>query len=574
MQKLNIFLSYILLFLLSGITIAAQPPAEKWEYHFPLEINPKVSGSFGEIRSNHFHSGLDITTQGKTGLPVFSADDGFVSRISVSSGGFGKALYIDHPSGYTTVYAHLESFSPVLDSLVLALQYQNESFSVNKYLAPGQYPVNRGEVVAFSGNSGSSGGPHLHFEVRVTEGQKPIDPLVFSTPVRDNVRPHISGIKVYPLSRGASINGLHQPQYYPAVFYDGAFHLKNSPDIKATGTIGVGIEVLDYYSGSWRKCGIHSIDLTANGDSVFSYIMDGFYFHDTRFVNSHIDYAEKMTSGRSIQKSFVEQYNSIDLYEFNAQRGKITMEPGVVSQFSYLVKDVTGNYSSLNFQIEGDRFLSADSGAESSQQHIDAGSPFFFEQTGHLVIMKQGTFYTDVTGQIYVRESFISESGSVFSVLDKTIPVHNGFEIRFPLSDSIETSGLCGAVLDGNLKPQYAGGEVVGSEFVINSRVCGDFLLVKDTLAPVLYLKNQPYHNNYMSRKRMIVRLKDDFSGIAGYNCSIDDQWALFEYDAKNNELICYFEKVPFLTKGTHILSIEVSDNAGNKEVLETSFSF
>lgn len=574
MQKPYIFLSYILLLLLWSGTLAAQPSAVNWEFHFPLEIYPKVSGSFGEIRSNHFHSGLDITTHGKTGLPVFSADDGFVSRISVSPGGFGKALYIDHPSGYTTVYAHLESFSPVLDSLVLALQYQNESFSVNEYLASGQYPVNRGEVVAFSGNSGSSGGPHLHFEVRVTDGQKPIDPLAFSTPVRDNVRPHISGIKLYPLSPEATINGLPQSQYYPAVFYDGAFHLKNSPDIKATGTIGVGIEVLDYYTGSWRKCGIHSIDLTANNDSAFSYAMDGFYFHDTRFVNSHIDYAEKMTSGRTIQKSFVEPCNSIDLYKFNAQRGKISLEPGVDLQFSYLVKDITGNTSALNFRVEGDRFLSADSRVESSQLFVEAGRPFFFEQEGHSVKMEQGTFYSDVRGDIHVRESFISESGTVFSVFDKTIPVHNGFEIRFPLPDSMETSGLCGAVLDGNLKPQYSGGEVIGSEFVINSRICGDFLLVKDTLAPVLYLKNQPYQNNYKNRKKMVVRLEDDFSGIAGYNCFINDQWALFEHDAKNNELICYFDKVPFLTKGTHNLSIEVSDNAGNKDVLETSFSY
>lgn len=138
----------------------------------------------------------------------------------------------------------------------------------------------------------------------------------------------------------------------------------------------------------------------------------------------------------------------------------------------------------------------------------------------------------------------------------------------------METSGLCGAVLDGNLKPQYIGGEVIGSEFVINSRICGDFLLVKDTLAPVLYLKNQPYQNSYKNRKKMVIRLEDDFSGIAGYHCFIDDQWALFEYDAKNNELICYFDNVPFLTKETHNLSIEVSDNAGNKEVLETSFSY
>lgn len=574
MLKQYIFSIQLFILLLIAGLAGAQSINGEWNYRFPLEIKPKVSGSFGEIRSNHFHSGLDITTHGKTGLPVFAADDGYVSRIAVSSGGFGKALYIDHPSGYTTVYAHLESFSPVLDSLVLALQYKEESFDINEYLKSGEFTVERGDVVAYSGNSGSSGGPHLHFEVRVTEGQKPVDPLAFPTPVKDNVRPHIAGIKIYPLDPGATINGEKEPVYYPAVFYDGAFHLKHSPDIKATGTIGVGIEVLDYYTGSWRKCGVHSIGLKVNEEPAFSSVMDGFFFHDTRFVNSHIDYSDKMTSGRTIQKSFVDPYNQIDLYEFNAQRGKIDVEPGKDFQFDYLVKDISGNSSSLRFSVEGNQFLASGPVTETPPVFIDAGAPFSYEEANHSVSMEKGTFYEDVTGAIGVRESFISESGTVFSIFDKTIPVHNGFEIRFPLPDSIETNGLCGAVLDGNLKPQYAGGSVDGSDFVINSRLFGDFLLVRDSVAPLLYLKNPPVDNNYSNRDKMVVRMEDDFSGVSQFAGYIDDQWALFEYDAKNNELICVFDRVPFLERGVHQLKIEVTDNAGNEELLETGFTY
>lgn len=574
MQNRNIFLFYSFLFLIFHISLSAQEKSHSWDYHFPLDLEPKVSGSFGEIRSNHFHSGLDITTHGKTGFPVYAADEGFVSRIAVSPGGFGKALYIDHPSGFTTVYAHLESFSSMLDSVVMALQYQKESFTINEYFEAGQFPVNRGEVVAFSGNSGSSGGPHLHFEVRETEGQKPIDPLAFVTPVEDDIRPHISGIMLYPIGEGSSINGENESVYYPAVFYNGAFHLKHKPDIKATGTIGVGIDVIDYFSASWRRCGIHSINLQVNEKPLYSYVMDGFYFHDTRFVNSHIDFAEKMKTGRTIQKSFLEPYNSVNLYDVDARRGRVSMEPGIDFEFSYLVKDMAGNASPLNFMIRGDRFLASKTKTDSNQLFIDAGKDFSFEEAGHSVIMEKGTFYDDVTGSISVRESVISESGTVFSVLDKTIPVHNRFEIKIPLADDIETTGLCGAVLDGNLKPQYAGGEKNGSHFVIDSRVCGDFLLVRDTVAPVLYIKNKPSRMNYENRSRMVVRLEDDFSGIGGYECYIDERWALFEFDPKSNELVCYFEKVPFLTKGNHQLVIEVKDNAGNKEVLQTSFNY
>lgn len=574
MQRQYIF-TFQLIFLLFASAIAAgQKNAPEWKYHFPLDIAPKVSGSFGEIRSNHFHSGLDITTHGKTGLPVYAADDGYVSRIAASPFGFGKAVYIDHPSGYTTVYAHLESFSNVLDSLVLALQYQQQSFTINEYLEPGTFRVKRGEVIAYSGNSGSSGGPHLHFEVRLSEGQKPVDPLSFPTPVKDDVRPHIAGIKLYPLSRGATINGEHQSKYLPVVFYDGAFHLKHNPKIQATGTIGVGVDVIDYFSNSWRKCGIHSIDLKVNNQETYAFVMNGFFFHDTRFVNSHIDYAEKMESGRTTQKSFVDPYNHVDLYNFNEERGKIRMEPGKNFFFSYEIRDIAGNRSSLQFNIEGDRFLSETTEIDSCALVIDAGNSFFFEKNQHSVAIEPETFYEDIRGEISVRKSFISESGTVFSVLDKTIPVHKSFKVMFPLSDSISLDGLCGAVLDGNLKPQFAGGEVQGEDFVMESRICGDFLLVRDTVAPVLYLRNQPFQNNYTNRSRMLVRLEDDFSGIARYDCFIDGQWALFEYDPGQNELICDFENVPFLEKGNHQILIEATDNAGNKEILETSFSY
>ncbi len=574
MQSRNIFLFYSFFFLIFTISLSAQKNSHSWDYHFPMNLEPKVSGSFGEIRNNHFHSGLDITTQGKTGLPVFAADDGFVSRIAVSPSGFGKALYIDHPSGFTTVYAHLESFSPLLDSVVLALQYQKKSFTVNEYFAPGQFPVNRGEVVAFSGNSGSSGGPHLHFEVRETEGQKPIDPLAFVTPVKDNVRPQITGIKLYPIGDGSTINGENKSVYYPAVFYNGAFHLKHKPDIKAAGTIGVGIEVVDYFSGSWRKCGVHSINLEVNEKTIYSYVMDGFYFHDTRFINSHIDFSEKMKTGRTIQKSYLDPYNSIDLYEVDAQRGRVVLEPGTDFEFSYMVADMAGNISPLSFTVQGDRFLASKTETNNDQLFIDAGEDFAFEQDGHTVIMKKGTFYNDIVGSINVRESVISESGTVFSIFDKTFPVHNRFEIKIPLADNYETTGLCGAVLDGNLKPQYAGGQKIGSGFFIESRVCGDFLLVRDTVPPVLKIKNKPSQMNYKNRSKMVMLLKDNFSGIERYECYINDKWALFEFDAKSNELICYFEKVPFLTNGRHQLVIKAKDNAGNEEVFQTSFNY
>lgn len=576
MHRRGLFFSgFFILFQIIGFTtlFSQQPPAQ-WDYQFPLDISPKVSGSFGELRSNHFHSGLDLTTKGKVGLPVYAADNGFVSRVSVSPYGFGKAVYIDHPSGYTTVYAHLDGFADEIDSVVTTLQYQQESFRVNEYFEKDQIQINRGEVIGFSGNSGSSGGPHLHFEVRETKEQKPLDPLAFPNPVKDDVRPHIGGIKIYPLSDSATINGRHEACYYPAVFYDGAFHLKHNPSIEVAGTIGVGIEVIDYYTGSWRKCGVHSIDLNLNDQMVYRFLMDGFYFRETRYLNSHIDYAEKVESGRVIQKSFLDPLNKLSLYEADQNKGRLSVQAGLKYELSYIVKDISGNISNLTFDVTGSEKLATVENNHLSDVHIQASRPFHYEEAGHSVNFEEETFYHDVSGTIKVRESLISLSRTAFSVLEKNIPVHKRFQIKIPLPDGIDEKGLCGAIISGNLKKQFAGGYIDGSHFVIEARELGEFLVTRDTITPKIKLLNVPSHHNYAGRKRLKVRVDDDFSGIDLYQCRIDGNWALFEYDAKNDLLICNFDKVPFLTKGKHDLKIVVTDGAGNNKTLETKFRY
>ena len=547
----------------------------QWNYLFPLDKMIVVSGSFGELRTNHFHSGVDLSTRGKIGLPVHAVDSGYVARVSVSPYGFGKALYIAHPSGYTSVYAHLSSYGKQIDSVVTALQYQTESFSINHYFDPGEIPVNRGEVIAYTGNSGSSGGPHLHFEIRETQQQRPIDPLLFLNPVKDDVRPHILGIKIYPLSGDARINGKPKSQYFPAVFYDGAFHLKHQPRISASGKIGIGIEVIDYYTGSWSKCGVHSIDLKVNKQAVYSYQIDGFFYDNTRYLNSHIDYAEKIKTGRVIQKSFVDPFNFNDVYRTNDSRGEIDMKADSKNNFTYIVKDVSGNMSRLSFEIQGVEAKYPEKvGQRDSLIYVDASKPFSFEMKNHLVRFEPESFYRNFAGDIHVRESLISLSGTVLSVFDKTIPVHKTFEIKIPIDTLSNTAGLCGAKIGTNLRVQYAGGVIEGTHFVIKTRECGEYLVFRDTIAPVLTLRNPPSGRNYTHQKKIVVNVNDNFSGINTYNATIDGKWSLFEYEAKKDQLIGNLEKVPFLEKGKHQLVIEAVDGAGNRGKLEIIFSY
>jgi hypothetical protein len=573
-KDFNFLVLFIFLNLIENLLMSQQPPSQ-WDYQFPLDIAPKVSGSFGELRTNHFHSGLDIATQGKTGFPVHAADSGFVSRVMVSPGGFGRAVYINHPSGYTSVYGHLDKFVPRIDSIVTKIQYEEESFKVDLSFDKNEIVVKRGEVIGYSGNSGSSGGPHLHFEVRRTRDERPVDPLVFPNPVKDDVRPYIYGIKVYPLSEDATINGAGKAMYYPAVFYNGAFHLKGNPVISASGIIGVGINVIDYYSGSWRKCGVHSILLSCDDRPVFKYQMDGFYFRDTRYINSYIDYAEKVTTGRTIQKSYVDPFNKIDLYQTNERHGKLKMLPGKTYQLVYVVTDINGNKSTMEFPIKGDEmYVSKDSIEDEKKLVIDASKPFFFEKDGYSVSFDRGSFYRNIDGNIELRKSFISLAGGVFSILDKTIPVHKPFEIKIPFPDTLDMKGVCGATFSNNLVRKYAGGYIDGSYFVIKTRVCGEYFLTRDTVLPDVILRNPPHQMNYQGRKEIVVKVKDDFSGIESYEGRIDGKWALFEYDIKNEEIICILDQVPFLKKGKHELVITAADGVGNTNTLRTNFRY
>ncbi|MFW6389239.1 MAG: M23 family peptidase, partial [Marinilabiliaceae bacterium] len=240
------------------------------------------------------------------------------------------------------------------------------------------------------------------------------------------------------------------------------------------------------------------------------------------------------------------------------------------------VKDVSGNVSDLKFKLKGTSpQVSKHSGDGEKQPTIDPSKPYSYEEDGHSVSFPFESFYREIPAEFDVRESDRSLSGTLFSVLDETIPVHKRYEIRIPIPSELETDGLCGAVLPENGEPEYAGGEAKGTHFVIKSLSSGDYILVRDTVPPKIRIKNKPSGMDYSRRDKLVVRLKDDFSGIDQYNATIKGRWVLFEYDAKNDQIICYFDKVPFLHAGNEYdLVIEATDQAGNSEKLETRFRY
>ena len=564
----------VLIFIVSllGSTIIAQNTLTE-RFVKPMKLKPSVSGSFGELRSNHFHSGLDLTTNRKTGYRIYASDKGFVSRIKVSPYGYGKAIYIDHDGGYTTVYAHMERYSNRIDSLVRAKQYEKKSFAIELFLKAGELEIERGEVIGYSGNSGSSGGPHLHYEVRDQATQKPMNPMIFRDDIIDNVRPQVQGLKLYTLSEESSIQASRDDKYVPTVFYDHAFHPKGPTTFTAFGKIGVGIQVLDYLSDSWRKCGITSIDLYTNDTLVYNFTIDKFSFAESRYINSHIDYAEKRKTGKVIQKSFVEPNNRLSLYG-KKRAYTVEIKTGETKTLKYVVKDYAGNTSVLAFTLKGEKPLPKVASKSNSLVKISHNKALVLDTLGMQLNIHANTFYTNVEMLVHKEEKkdFIAP---IYIIGDNHIPLHRSMSLSIPVPDSLlpYKDNILMAGVSSTGKRYSLGGTYKDGTLTVSSRSFGRFTLAVDSTAPTIKLSNAPANNNYSSRQTIELIIRDDFSGIGKYNCFINEQWALFEYDAKRNILFGTFKHMPFLKKGKHQLKVKVVDNKGNESVKNYSFS-
>ncbi|MGC1391806.1 MAG: M23 family metallopeptidase, partial [Bacteroidales bacterium] len=296
-------------------------PADRSIFISPLKIPQLLSANFGELRIDHFHSGLDIKTQGVTGKEVVAAADGYIYRISVSSTGFGNALYIRHPSGYSTVYGHLERFSPNIEEYVKNQQYAKKSFQITLFPEKEEFPVTQGEIIAYSGNSGSSGGPHLHFEVRKSNSEKPINPLLFEFGMADNIAPVIEKLVIYPINSHTLINNQNSIKRINVTGSHGVYSLSQGNDISISGLAGFGIKTYDMLNGSPNKVAVYSIELSIDSTIIFKYIMDGFSFDESRYVNSHIDYETYMKDNIYFERAFVLPDDKLSAYKNVINRG-------------------------------------------------------------------------------------------------------------------------------------------------------------------------------------------------------------------------------------------------------------
>jgi hypothetical protein len=338
-----------------GVVLAQESLIKEPYYLFPIQpgMPNALAGTMGELRSSHFHAGLDIKTGGVEGLPVFASADGYISRVAVSPGGYGNALYIQHPNGTTTVYAHLQKFKKEVADYVRSEQYRKESFDVDLYPDKEKFRVKKGEQIALSGNSGSSGGPHLHFEIR-DANQNLLDPLTYNfSEIKDNIPPIIQKIALRTLDKNSRINGQFGRFEFSVNKYGDGYAI-NEP-ITAYGRIGMEIMAYDKVNGSENKTGIKCKELLFNGNQVFYQGINSFSFGDSRNILIHTDYTTKVKTGNTFSKLYVDNGNSLQFYKTNNDRGYLIIKDTLEHKVKVSLWDSYNNTSTLNLSLKGSK---------------------------------------------------------------------------------------------------------------------------------------------------------------------------------------------------------------------------
>jgi len=564
-----------LLFITIGLATFSQPldKIDPYYYSVPVKIPVFLAGNFAELRPNHFHGGIDIKTQGRTGIPVFAAADGFISRINISPKGYGRALYIDHPNGTTTVYGHLESFTPQIDEYIRNIQYEKETFTIDQTVPPGLLPVKKGEQVAKSGNAGSSGGPHLHFEIRRTKEETMLNPLMFNMPVKDKIKPTIQALMVYPISDEASISGKQTPQKFEIIKTPNGYQLKVNQPIPVFGKIGFGVQSVDLLDGNPNRCGIYSIKLTVDEQLIYSFTMDEVVINESKYVNSHMDYALAMRSGQRLYRTWLEPGNRLQIYDTVEKRGIFEATDGKLHQVKYEISDVYGNSTSLAFKVQSKEIKVSPIPAEGELFKYNKHNQI--KDDGIKFSIPEGALYSDVDFQ-YQRKPALSKFYSpVFQLHNGLVALHFACPLRIKavnLPENLQSKVMLAQIDPSSGRIYSATGKFDDGWVEGNIRTLGSYALAVDTVAPKITSLNVADKNGKKDTSRLKFKVADNLSGIETFRGTIDGKWVLFEYDLKNNLLTYTFDKGRMKFGENHQLNLEVTDFKGNTSTYKTNF--
>jgi murein DD-endopeptidase MepM/ murein hydrolase activator NlpD len=570
-----------IIFILFTFTSLAQPYQKK-NIDFeninllpPMKIPLILAGNFGEMRSNHFHTGLDIKTKGVEGQKLYAVDEGTISRVRLSPWGYGLAVYIDHPNGLTSLYGHMQSFSSVIDSLVYSIQQDKETYIVNEIVLDKQIKVKRGEFIGLSGNSGSSSAAHLHFEIRETKTEHALNPLLFRcyrSKISDKTKPTLKGIKVYAVTeKGYLIPG--KSKYYYVKNIKGKLLVNDGNPIDVSGLItknsylAFAFHVTDKLDGAGNVCGIHHTYLKKDEMLLHEQKTDYINFDNNRFLNSHQDYFEFKKNKKNIHKNFKTVVNPLGIYP---KSGGIIEWKSCNGNYKFRAIDVHGNAIVLNFKIE-----SLPSTNPAKNPFDEAGDYYFPDSVNTLlyenfqVLMEPGTFYEPVQ-RIFRIDSTQKYMSYEYRFSESEIPVQKNFDVRLKTPNfkkGFPFGKLGIGVISDEGWMSFKGGDYVNGWVEAKSRSFGKFVLLIDTVAPKITPLDFNNGKTITKYRNVQLTIEDNLSGVWNYKAFINDKWVLMEYNRRKKRYIIPFNRRSkhLLKKGKNTVKIWANDGKRNE---------
>jgi hypothetical protein len=576
-----------LLLILTTYSLTAQNyEAKTIDYNLklgvPMKIDMVLAGNFCEMRSNHFHTGLDIKTNHQEGVKLYAIEDGFISRLKVSPWGYGNAIYIEHTNGLTSLYAHCQKFTPKIDSLVYEIQKAYEKSVIDKDVTPLKIPIKKGEFIGYSGNSGSSSAPHLHFEIRETKTEHAINPLLFKCYqklIKDTTPPQIRGIKFYAITnKGYMIPD--QSKYYPVKKFKGKLLINEGQPINLDDLItensklSLGVLAIDKLNAANNTCGIYNISISKDNKLIHEQKTEYMNFDYNRFMNSHKDYNAFKKQRRHIHKQFTTNINPLPIYPLN--NGKINWNERN-GNYKVIVLDAHGNQLKLEFIIEKKENSYKKNYYSTVSKYIYPDTVNYILKDYFQTLFEPGTFYEplEVIFKEKEKDSTSKFIGNSYTFADNTIPVQQKYDIRIKcpqLPKSFPKNKLAIIYLDSKKRIKYVGGTYYDGWIEGKVRAFGEFSLMVDSISPIITPLDYNQKKLITKYNTLELKISDNLSGVKSHKAYINKKWVLMYYNRKKGRYIIPLNKYskPHLVKGQNTIKVVAFDRKNNKKSLET----
>ena len=527
--------------------------SQEYNLNSPIDLPLNLSGTFGEFRSSHFHYGLDVTTNKKPGYNVYSIDSGSIVRINVSTSGYGKVLYISHPNGLTSIYAHLKEFSPKIQEYIKTQQYLNKSYSIQKFFNNGEIKVNKGDLIGYTGNTGGSSGPHLHFEIRDTKSQNPINPLSFNYKYDDSNRPIIKSLYVF--DEGDSFKK-DNPKKYEIKKINDSLYIADK--IIYSNKIGIGIEVYDRQSkNNYNRNGVYEVKMFLDSVLNFSYKMDKINIDESVFRKIFYDYSLLKTKKKRIQKVYYPPNSKLNFLNHNVSTGIFISSDKDEKDVLLEVSDWNNNISYLNFKIEGNTSNLLEKSIDGIE--IATSQKYLIKKNNSEIGFKKNSFFNNVALNIKYKNDTLKIDEDLY-------PLRKSYNIKIfkQVEDSIIKRQSYIGLINKNGTVSYLKTNKKDNFFSTNSSFLGSYTLSRDSINPEVKPLNFSLNKDISDQKTIRIRIYDKTSGIKSYNVFINNKWALFEYEPKSN-LIFHTIDDGIIENGENKITIKVIDGVGNK---------